>query len=214
MVYIFLKMFSLVGEGVERRCDGVGEGYKVSLYCLGVRVIVGNFASEKPVQCRYMMLLYLDLDDYLAQWFVNDHGGEVPVRLRRGSVESKILEVYLTALPEGEVPDMGGDGRVAVVIPSFRSRPPGVYNHLPRRARAALLNVIRERFDIALWSDLHVFGKIDRRRDELIYAWLEKHGIEATERNWCAVAKRYQRQRDMYMMRERAKVQYERRKSV
>ncbi len=33
------------------------------------------------------MNLYLELEDYLAQWFINDQGGNNPVRLIRGSME-------------------------------------------------------------------------------------------------------------------------------
>ena len=31
--------------------------------------------------------LYIHLDDYLAQWFIHDHGGKHPVHLTRGSIE-------------------------------------------------------------------------------------------------------------------------------
>ena len=77
--------------------------------------------------------LYIPLEDYLAQWFIHEHGGEVPVRLIRGSVESKILEVFLTHWPEDRLPDIAGDGKLAIVIPSFRNRPPsaGVPTVLP-----------------------------------------------------------------------------------
>lgn len=157
--------------------------------------------------------LYIPLEDYLSQWFVHEHGGEVPVHLTRGSVESKILEVYLAHRPEDQLPEIGGEGKLAIAIPSFRNRPPEVFNYLPQRALSSLLTIIRNRFDIELWNDLHHFGKITKRQDELIYAWMEKHGIEMTETNWNAIAKRYQRQRNIYMMRERAKKQYNRKKS-
>ena len=84
---------------------------------------------------------------------------------------------------------------------------------MPPRALALLLNIIRNRFDIQLWEELHHFGKIGKRQDELIYAWMEKHRIDPTEKNWNAIAKRYQRQRNIYMMRDRAKKQYIRKKS-
>ena len=74
--------------------------------------------------------------------------------------------------------------------------------------------MIRNRFDRELWNDLHNFGRIGKRQDELIYAWMEKHGIEMTETNWNAIAKRYQRQRNIYMTRDRAKKQYSRKKST
>lgn len=157
--------------------------------------------------------LYIPLEDYLAQWFVHEQGGEVPVQLTRGSVESKILEVYLAHRPDGQLPEKGGEGKLAIAIPSFRNRPPEVFNYLSKNALALLLNIIRNRFDLQLWEELHHFGKIGRRQDELIYAWMEKHRIDPTEKNWNAIAKRYQRQRNIYMMRERAKKQYSRKKS-
>ncbi len=149
--------------------------------------------------------IYVAMDDYLRQWFVNDCGGSQPVTLQKGSVESKILEVYLARRPASVAPDLAGPGKVGIVIPTFRHRPAEVYNYLPSRAMTALLTSIRNRFDIALWNDLHHFGKIGRRQDELIFAWMEKHNIDLTEANWNAIAKRYQRQRDLYLDRQRKK---------
>lgn len=157
--------------------------------------------------------IYLPLEDYLAQWFIHEQGGEVPVHLLRGSVESKILENYLIARPQDELPEICHCGKLPIAIPYFRYRPPATYNFLPRRAMASLLSIIRSRFDVVLWSELHHFGKIDKRQDNLIYAFMEKHGIEQTEKNWNAIAKRYQRQRNIYLHRERAKKQYLRKKS-
>lgn len=157
--------------------------------------------------------IYIPLEDYLAQWFIHEQGGEVPVHLLRGSVESKILENYLVARPADELPQTAGEGKLAIAIPTFRNRPPATYNFLPRRAVAALLNIIRNRFDVQMWNELHHFGKIDKRQDNLIYAFMEKHRIEQSEKNWNAIAKRYQRLRNVYLMRERAKKQYSRKKS-
>ena len=85
------------------------------------------------------LCIYLPLEDYLAQWFVNEHGGEVPVHLTRGSVESKTLELYMAKLPEGVEPEVCADGKLAVRIPTFRNRPPETYNYLPPRALSMLL---------------------------------------------------------------------------
>lgn len=167
-----------------------------------VNFVYGNQAFPPPSMSQYC--IYIALDPYLAQWFVHDCGGEVPCILQKGSVESKVLEVYLQRLPHSVQPQLeAGTGEIAIAIPAFRHRPAETYNYLPKRATSALLNCIRNRFDVALWNDLHHFGKIGRRQDELIYAWMEKHGIEPTEANWNAIAKRYQRQRDLYLDRQR-----------
>ena len=152
--------------------------------------------------------IYLPLPPYLSQWLVNEHGGEVPVRLRRGSVESKILSLYLTRRPEGVPVQAGGDGLTPVVIPSFRSRPPQTYNYLPPRAGECLLNAIRDRFDLQLWEDMHDFFRVDMDIKDLLYAWLEAHGMEQDERNWLALEKRFRRLRDVYKARSRARSAY------
>ena len=103
-------------------------------------------------------LLYLPLEDYIAQWFIHEQGGSVPVQLTRGSVESKLLEVYLTNRPEDTLPEVCSEGMTAIAIPTFRNRPPEVFNYLPKAALNSLLSIIRSRFDVKLWEELHHFG--------------------------------------------------------
>lgn len=158
--------------------------------------------------------IYVPFEEaYIREWFIHDMGGQEPVKLIRGSVESKILEVYLTKLPEDMLPDMNVEGSVAVYIPTFRNKPPDRYNYLPKHAMNYFINVVKERFDIELFNDLYRFGKITEEQKELIYAWMEKSGIDKNGTSWDTIAKRYQRQRNYYLMRLRAKKQYQRRKS-
>ncbi len=148
--------------------------------------------------------IYIEMETYLAQWFIHEQGGGVPVHLLRGSLESKILELYLQRRPDGVLPE-SAEGKLAIAIPTFRHKTPEVFNYLPEHATLALRNIIRNRFDVQLYSDLHNFGNITKRQDELIFAWMEKHEIELTEKHWNAIAKRYQRQRVLYIKREWAK---------
>lgn len=152
-----------------------------------------------------MMLLYLPLEEYLAQWFVHSLGGGEPVRLVRGSVEWGLLEEYLTTAPRGYAPPVSHEGCVAIELPNFRSKDTRDNYYLPPRATEALKACIRNRFDIAMWGALHRFANIFARQDHLIYAFMEKNGIELTEKNWNAIAKRYQRKRDIYRRIERRK---------
>jgi len=161
-----------------------------------------------------LLLVYVSLPPYLAQWFVHEHGGDEPVKLVRGSVESKILEVFLTKQPEGKRPELRDEGTVAIRIPEFRYKSPETYNYLPARAMEALRDAIRSRFDVQLWRDLYQFGTLlSGRLDELIYAWMEAHGIDDTETNWAAVSQRFQRLRRSYSARERAKKNYKSKKT-
>lgn len=149
------------------------------------------------------MCFYLSLDDYLAQWFIHEHGGNNPVQLKRGSPESDIVELYISVPPKGHVPERGEPGQTAVLIPHFRGKDPAYYNYLPPKAAKALVNCIRVRFDVQMWEELHRFGYLGRRKADLVYAWMEKHGIADCEKNWCAITKRYQRKRNTFQQNRR-----------
>ena len=103
------------------------------------------------------------------------------------------------------MPDFGGDGKLAIDLPNFRNKDTRSYYYLPPKARDALVACIRNRFDISMWQSLHRFASVFQRQDHLIYAFMEKHGIELTEKNWNAIAKRYQRKRDIYRRIDRRK---------
>ncbi|MBQ7940925.1 MAG: hypothetical protein IJ328_00770 [Muribaculaceae bacterium] len=149
--------------------------------------------------------IYLDIDPYLAQWFINEQGGNNPVQLKRGCMESNILEQFLKATPNDILPDIDRENKLPIIIPEFRHKPPISYNYLPPKAMQMLINCIRNRFDLELWNSLHKFTTIFRRQDELIYAFMEKHNIEINDTNWNAIAKRYRRKRDLYHTYERIK---------
>ncbi len=144
------------------------------------------------------MYLYLELEDYLAQWFINDQGGNNPVKLIRGSMEWVLLEQFLQPPSPDYTPTIDNSGTVCIVLPNFRSKDTRYNFYLPPKATEALKTCIRNRFDIDMWNSLHRFSAIFNRQDNLIYAFMEKHGIELTEKNWNAIAKRYQRKRDIY----------------
>lgn len=144
------------------------------------------------------MHLYIPLEDYLAQWFINDQGGNNPVRLTRGSVEWCLLEMFLKTPPEDYTPETDGTGCICIELPNFRSKDTRYNYYLPPKATDALKACIRNRFDVDMWNALHRFSSIFQRQDHLIYAFMEKNGIEMTEKNWNAIAKRYQRKRDIY----------------
>lgn len=144
------------------------------------------------------MLLYLELEDYLAQWFINDMGGANPVRIKRGSMEWTMLELFLTTPPNDYEPQKGGEGFVCIDLPNFRSKDTRYHFYLPPKAAEAIKALIRGRFDICMWNTLHQFHNIFQRQDHLIEAFMEKHGIAINDKNWNSVAKRYQRKRDIY----------------
>ena len=145
--------------------------------------------------------ILIPLEPYLSQWLINQFGGAHPIKLPKNSVEAKLLSITLTTPPPDTPPQISQPSRTSIIIPQFRNRPPQKYSYLPHAAQNALIRIIKNRFDVSLWNDLHSFGAIGRRQDYLIYAWMETNAIEPTETNWNAIAKRYQRQRTIYAKR-------------
>lgn len=163
-----------------------------------------NFANFASTQANRLALtsmsgifIYIKLEPLLAQWVMNEQGGN-PIHFGRKSTEHNILETFLMRLPYGTTPNLPGENKVPIELPHLKHKDVRVYNYLPRKAQNALKRCIRNRFVIDLWQDLHQFGYIGKRKQDLIYAWMESHGITATETNFFALQKIYQRKREAY----------------
>lgn len=144
------------------------------------------------------MLLYLQIDDYLRQWFVDQNGGSVPVKLPKGSPEASVLFYFLKCPPEGYVPEKPAENDLPIVIPQFKGKDTRYCFFLPETAKDVLREMIRTRFDLDMWSVLSKMVLQFKRLDKAIDAFMESRGIELTEKNWNAVNKRFQRKRDIY----------------
>ncbi|MBR5085431.1 MAG: hypothetical protein IKX31_00320 [Muribaculaceae bacterium] len=142
-------------------------------------------------------VIYLRLDPYLAQWLIHEHGGN-PVEFPKNSTENDVLELGLTPKPILATDIGPGENHVPIVLPFFKKKDVRKNNYLPGKARRALVQCIRSRFVIALWNDLYKFGNIGKQKQDLIWAWMESHGIETNDTNWNTIAKIYLRKRDVY----------------
>ena len=151
-------------------------------------------------------LIYLKFEPYLAQWFRHEMGGTSPVEIPRGSAESDILQLFLTKQPEDVPNENREDANLIIAIPYFKRKDPRTYNYLPPKAVHCLHKCIRNRFDVQLWNDLHLVHPKSKMLKELIEAWMESHGIEFNDTNWCAISKRYQRKREIYLRKKTKKM--------
>lgn len=141
--------------------------------------------------------IHLMIEPYLKQWLINDMGGE-PVLFPRGSHERDLLEHFLKERTQADDPDLPTEETVAIQLPKFRDKNVKKYNVLPPRARLAMARAIYIRFRISLWSEIHVLDLGQRNLTDVIYAWMEKHGIELTEQNWQTIRQQYYRMRKVY----------------
>ena len=145
------------------------------------------------------------MPSYLRQWFIHRHGGNDPVTLRRGSIESKLLQRATVPLPPGTPPARRQEGEVAIQIPYYKSHDPRVYNHITEIGKRVIVERAKDDFDIDVWEYLHDFGKIGRQQKDLIYLFMEQRGIAEDGSCWDAIAKIYQRLRNVYLTNERQK---------
>ena len=141
-------------------------------------------------------IIYLRLDPYLAQWLKHEHGE--PVEFPKNSTENDVLELGLIQKPLLAFVPGPGENRVAIALPFFKNKDVRKCHYLPASGRRSLARCIRSRFVIALWNDLYKFGNIGKRKQDLIWTWMEAHGIEPTDTNWNTIAKIYMRKRSVY----------------
>lgn len=158
--------------------------------------------------------LSFQCEDYLRQWCINDAGGSSPVRLRKNSPESNLLRFCLRPKSKAEPePEIIGTPLI-VYIPTFRHMNPEVYNNISSAGKKAFMKILKKRFDLQLWDDLNPIYSFGINKEDLIYAWMEAHGIEPTEKNFNSVAKRLQRIRERIQTNARVrKYRMERKKN-
>lgn len=143
--------------------------------------------------------VYLKMPSYLRQWFIHRHGGNNPVSLIRGSVESKLLQRATVPQPSGVLPPRQGEGEVAVCIPYSKSHDPRTYNYITETGKRALIARIKDDFDLDVWDFLHDFGKVGTQQKDLIFLFMEQRGIHEDGSCWDSIAKIYQRLRKNYL---------------
>lgn len=147
--------------------------------------------------------VYLKLPPYLRQWLIHRHGGSEPVTLIRGSVESKMLQRVTVPLPFGAVPLRKEEGDVAIVIPYNKYHDPRTYNHITDTGKRCMMQMFKNTFDIEIWNFLHDFGAVGKKQKDLIYLFMEQNGIVEDGSCWDAIAKIYQRLRNIYLTKNR-----------
>lgn len=140
-------------------------------------------------------IVYFSCENYLAQWFINESGGVLPVQLRKKSPENFILQFVLCQKSNQYAGEQPLSGNLPVVIPYYHGKDPAVWNAVSPSGRRTFIETIRKRFDVQLWDDMSESYKFNVSRKEMLYSWMESHGIELTDTNWEAVSKRLSRMR-------------------
>lgn len=142
--------------------------------------------------------VFIDLEPYLEQWLLHELNEEPPIKVKRGSPESDVLEQYLKRRPKNldEIQKASDRaGRVEIVLPFFKYKDIRSYNFLPKAGRIKLHQCIRNRFAVQMWRELYTVSNVTQRTDLTIREFMLRHGITDDRKNWSTIAKMFQRLR-------------------
>lgn len=164
-----------------------------------------NFATEnrketnsKRVQeSMSQYTIYLRVPEYLGQWlrhsYWDEEGGRVV--FPRGSAPRAVLQTLLRKAPRGYREERGGEGSVAVEVPTMKGLNAATHNYLSESGRSALLSACKKLFQATLFNELHELFGHDVAITDIIYDFMERHGIEGSEKNWETIRQMYLRLR-------------------
>ena len=145
--------------------------------------------------------VYINPPEYLGQWLRHDYWDTEKGRVSfpRGSAPRAILKSLLRKAPAPYV-ECGREEMIPVEVPSFKGLNPASFNYLSPTGKKALISACRDLFQATLVDELHELFFHDIKITDIIYDFMDRHGIERTEQNWEAIRQMY------YRVRKRNKI--------
>ncbi|MDE6346669.1 MAG: hypothetical protein K2L55_08370 [Muribaculaceae bacterium] len=146
--------------------------------------------------------VYINPPEYLGQWLRHDFWDTESERVvfPRGSAPRAVLSSLLRKAPRDYRPD-DSDGRVPVEVPTFKGINPATFNYLSPKGQTALISACKKLFQSTLSNELHELFSHDVQITDIIYEFMDRHGIEPTERNWETIRQMYLRMRKKSALR-------------
>ena len=153
--------------------------------------------------CMPGYYVYLKLPSFLRQWLIHRHGGNEPVELIHGSIESMLLERVTMMPPDNVKPARQQEGELAVCIPKSKYHDIRYCNYVSEIGKKAFVELLENDFAIDVWNFLNVFGNVNKTRKYLIYAFMEQHGIVEDGTCWDDIAKIYRHKRNIFLTNQK-----------
>lgn len=140
--------------------------------------------------------LYIKAPEYLDQWLRHEFWDADTNRVifPRGSAPRAVLQSLLRKAPRNHH-ETNDPSSLPVEVPSFRGVNAATFNYLSDRGRAALISACRKLFQATLFNELHELFDHDVQITDIIYDFMDRHGIERTEKNWETIRQMYSRMR-------------------
>lgn len=140
--------------------------------------------------------VYVSLPDYLHQWLRHEFWDEDTGRVvfPQGSAPRAVLQSLLRPKPR-DWQQEDTTGMLRIEVPSVKGVNPATFNYLSAHGQAALTSACKSLFRSVLWLELNPLFPHDVQITEVVYDFMDRHGIERTERNWEAIRQMYSRMR-------------------
>jgi len=140
--------------------------------------------------------IYIKAPNYIDGWLRHDFWDDAEGRVvfPRGSAPRAVLQSLLRKPPRGYV-ETAVPGLLPVEVPSFKGVNPASFNYLSDTGRAALISACKKLFRAQLFEELHPLFDHDVQITDVIYDYMDRHGIERTETNWETIRQMYFRMR-------------------
>lgn len=140
--------------------------------------------------------VYFNPPEYLGQWlrheFWDDESGRIV--FPRGSAPRAVLQSVLRRPPHGYRSDNNA-GMLPVEVPSIKGVNPASFCYLSPSGSSALASACKSLFKAMLFNELHELFGHDVQITNIIYDFMDRHGIEPTEKNWETIRQMYLRLR-------------------
>lgn len=140
--------------------------------------------------------IYVAPPDYLAQWLRHEFWDKDTQRVvfPRGSAPRAVLKTLLRKPPEGWVPRRN-TGLLPVEVPTMKGLNPSTHCYLSDTGHSALLSACKKLFQSMLFAELGELFAHDVQITDIVYDFMDRHGIERTEKNWETIRQMYARLR-------------------
>lgn len=140
--------------------------------------------------------IYVKFPDYLSQWLHHEYWDEETKRVEfpRGTAPHAVLKSLLRPLPptwrQGDT-----TGLLRIKVPTFKGINPATFNYLSPKGEAALASACRTLFKAQLFLELSPLFEHDVEISDVIYDFMDRHGIEADPKSWESIRQMYFRMR-------------------
>ena len=140
--------------------------------------------------------VYINPPEYLAQWLRHDFWDAESERVSfpRGSAPRAVLASLLRKAPSPLIRNIG-ENCLPIEVPTFKGINPATFNYLSPTGQTALISSCKKLFQATLYNELHELFAHDVQITDIIYEFMDRHGISPSERNWETIRQMYLRMR-------------------